>query len=1377
MIPTAANSDYPVFVANQVLTSDNLNDLFGYLDEQGRMTRTNLTGMGIVCGLQVKTAADGSSITITKGVGVTSSGYLVSVPEIEYTEFKAFDAVKCIYYDKFVDINAKTQRFNLWELKQDAAEEGTTPLDNTFLAGKIVLIFVELLEENNKNCDPDSCDDKGAKVTVTFRPLLADKNDVDAFLSNQSNSSVNGNAVILPETKMPRYDVESTLLLDTEDVFAAYQNVLTSGFISSVQAALSNAWGKLSSLLGDDYQSDPFSTLNTKFAFLNDGTISDTQVLNLQYFYDFFSDLLFAYDELRIKAYDTVCECLPNETLFPRHLLLGEAIGFNEMNSQYRTRFIASPVLCCCADDTRAVKSLFKKIVLMIDNFSIPGIGVGAFNQKQNEIKITPSVLGREPLSEKAIPFYYNTNSGADPLYLNWNIQRTLHGTASQILSYKSNEYNTTDDFVMNPLKYDIEPNNFLRVEGHIGQDYRTVLSQFDAMKKSNRLPVDIVALSSDTRGIFNIAHALESMDTKGSVTSAFDIMIKNPCCFSDIFLALDEWINKLRCCLLEQRNYYIAQPSFVTKKDNAFAADAFLKETNKEDFVKSSSVDTIGDLYEEKVRTGTINNQFCTDTFVNIATGNAEAGSALVMMPYRIDSMMEVLPKHITELDAVALESKYADLTGTSAQLRTMYASPNIAATMQGVDAKELAYMLEMNCLICLFLEFRLLIREFLLRLLSLMIKQKLGYYAYSNPGIQHKAGVPLGGTFIIVYHEQTELSGNNDGGDFSNNIRGVRMKKSDDSFSSPAEAVKAGGRGGSEFSGSVKHLDTKDRQSSFSYYSDDQPLLSTVLLLDEILFLEQVGEIDDEPNEVLDPIIASLKPGTVIADFYVPYICCSDCAPTQMVVLPPPETPNVPPVAKPGDNVNIELPTNSVTLDGTSSFDPDGTIQTYLWEQQSGPSNATIQNAGSATTLVSNLQLGTYIFKLKVTDNDGATNSDTVTITVTEKPNIPPVAKAETDKPIVTLPDNTTRLIGSNSIDPDGTIVSYQWVLKAGPGTAAIQTPGGPSTNVIFSEEGVYVFTLTVTDNKGATDSADISIFVNEAQNLPPTAKAAANPNVITLSASGAATTQLDSNGSFDPEGGPLRFKWSLQSGATGATIQDPNDAVTTCTFTQTGTYNFTLTVKDDKGAIAIANATVTVNKQDLAVKTCSSLQDIIDEFNNLENVDPVNFKKFTATYNSFKDVQVFYKTMQEKNVPAMSITDQINFFIDQKISSRLTTWIKDLQKLIIDNFTLRLLALTMLQIHAELAYYIACIQKEDVNKAKPPMIEPLQALTDVLNAIAPSVPNFSTEQKAVLSSLLEITQAELQRVFDNNEDAAKPLYVEMLEKIISILTSMPL
>ena len=71
---------YPVFEANQVLTNAHLNDLFEYLDEQTRLTRSNLIGIGIVCGLEVTFEAPGT-VHLSKGCGVTSQGYLIVEPD------------------------------------------------------------------------------------------------------------------------------------------------------------------------------------------------------------------------------------------------------------------------------------------------------------------------------------------------------------------------------------------------------------------------------------------------------------------------------------------------------------------------------------------------------------------------------------------------------------------------------------------------------------------------------------------------------------------------------------------------------------------------------------------------------------------------------------------------------------------------------------------------------------------------------------------------------------------------------------------------------------------------------------------------------------------------------------------------------------------------------------------------------------------------------------------------------------------------------------------------------------------------------------------------------------------------------------------------
>ncbi len=93
---------------------------------------------------------------------------------------------------------------------------------------------------------------------------------------------------------------------------------------------------------------------------------------------------------------------------------------------------------------------------------------------------------------------------------------------------------------------------------------------------------------------------------------------------------------------------------------------------------------------------------------------------------------------------------------------------------------------------------------------------------------------------------------------------------------------------------------------------------------------------------------------------------------------------TANKAPLAKAGTDQAITLPTNSVTLNGTTSSDPDGTISTYAWTKLSGPSSGTIASASSATTAVNSLVQGVYSFQLKVTDNSGATALDTVAVTV---------------------------------------------------------------------------------------------------------------------------------------------------------------------------------------------------------------------------------------------------------------------------------------------------------------------------------------------------------------------------------------------------------
>jgi hypothetical protein len=92
-----------------------------------------------------------------------------------------------------------------------------------------------------------------------------------------------------------------------------------------------------------------------------------------------------------------------------------------------------------------------------------------------------------------------------------------------------------------------------------------------------------------------------------------------------------------------------------------------------------------------------------------------------------------------------------------------------------------------------------------------------------------------------------------------------------------------------------------------------------------------------------------------------------------------------NQPPVAKATtDSIVLILPYNSVSLNGSNSTDADGTIVTYEWAQLSGPAPATISNGLTAVAQVTNLALGTYQFRLLVTDNDGAADEKIVKVII---------------------------------------------------------------------------------------------------------------------------------------------------------------------------------------------------------------------------------------------------------------------------------------------------------------------------------------------------------------------------------------------------------
>lgn len=195
-----------------------------------------------------------------------------------------------------------------------------------------------------------------------------------------------------------------------------------------------------------------------------------------------------------------------------------------------------------------------------------------------------------------------------------------------------------------------------------------------------------------------------------------------------------------------------------------------------------------------------------------------------------------------------------------------------------------------------------------------------------------------------------------------------------------------------------------------------------------------------------------------------------------TDMLVDPVPG--NVAPSANAGADANITLPTNTVNLSGGGA-DSDGTIAGYLWTQVSGPNTATLSGASSANATASNLVAGTYVFRLRVTDDDGAIATDDKQVTVNPPPtNVGPTITTEVLVKVLE-PAPVVSLI-ANVLDSDGSVVSVNWQKKDNnPGT--INNPNSTIPTVTGLLPGTKnVFEVTAVDDDGAVTKATVYVEV---------------------------------------------------------------------------------------------------------------------------------------------------------------------------------------------------------------------------------------------------------------------------------------------------------
>jgi hypothetical protein len=250
-----------------------------------------------------------------------------------------------------------------------------------------------------------------------------------------------------------------------------------------------------------------------------------------------------------------------------------------------------------------------------------------------------------------------------------------------------------------------------------------------------------------------------------------------------------------------------------------------------------------------------------------------------------------------------------------------------------------------------------------------------------------------------------------------------------------------------------------------------------------------------------------------------------------------------NQPPVAHAGlDKTVVDLNGDTlefVRFDGRASTDPDGTIVSYNWTKDGNPFN----NADAFTVT---LPLGVHTVELTVTDNQGATSSDTVVVTVVPGDPAPPIDSFFATPTSITAGESATlswTTTGADSV-----------VINAGP-----ELPLDGSISVSPTATTLYI--LTATGPAGAAQAL-VTITVNTPE--PPT--------VDIFSATPTSTTAGD----------VAILSWST-TGADSVTIDNgvgaglPTDGSRTISPATTTTYILTAT---GPGGESSANVTITVD-----------------------------------------------------------------------------------------------------------------------------------------------------------------------------------------------------
>ena len=882
---------YPVFKANQVLNHNHLNTLREYLDIQDRITRNLLIGTGIICGFEIKLISQ-NTIRISDGCGITSMGFLLHLidPETglrDYTHYREFNTPQ--NYQTFENVS---KLYELRESNENAQSLNDGELDLEKMA---VVLFLDYADNEIDTCVVEDCDERGTWREFTLRPLLIQlsellelikiydkriKNPEDINTESDLEEELN-KKYRLPYLVMhrpfkgsigPKKKSGSNYQVSYADIERLYISAIRYTFYgkstirkNQLISAIEKAWYVYHLFFGNlvtwEEKNHAMNTLKEIIETLNmkDERLKDREPVDyIQYYYDFFKELIDAYNEFTEVAFWLVASCSPDMKEFPRHLMLGEVVAEDNCKpSAFRHHLRQPPVYNENKSRLEKVARLFKRILLMIESFEIPSpedkqkeleerkslddmVGIG-----KQPFKITPCKGYEASLSSRSIPFYYSVSDTKNSLQCFWNYEMYKKCRCNSILSYNAFSYNN-QEAIVEPIEFNIDGYPFFRIEGHMGNDINMVYGWLNKTIRGSNLPFDVIP----------------AYIGNGETTIA-----KLQCGYGDLQTHYSEWRNKTLYLLTRivtlTKTY--AKPQEAEKEVKDEMIREFSKEIHKSavtadfsGFRKSfteysknriyettdllinsySRVETSGDLYKTRKFYATAQPMTAaayveeTENFFTRTLSNVHQD---------ILSIISLLPVDLADFNFEEYQEVYRRLINFSVSMIKNYLEAlndsilgaNILILYRFLGTLGLIHYALSAFGTYAYIRIRNIVDTYKYR--NRMISSVIDFLEVTQkyPGLEHLAGVPKGGTFIIVYQHT--------GGEEEEEEKEKKKEKEE----------------------SVESMESLFMEKKIRSSRED---MHTVKDLASQLFKPEIG---------MDKLLS----GNVVADFSLPYRCCQKC------------------------------------------------------------------------------------------------------------------------------------------------------------------------------------------------------------------------------------------------------------------------------------------------------------------------------------------------------------------------------------------------------------------------------------------------------------------------------------------------------------------